>query len=410
MSDRLLRAPVWKNYLAVGGNTFADIRFLVPSATDASVYDFRNADSFVKYDGSAINALPYANAITTLSDLALDRADNMLYVTFNDSSGSGYHLRVTGFVPQDVNVSPRALALDIDFVMWSVTSSMVGVSVDSVNAYAHSPLSTTYTSLANDGSGIVAAPILSSTIDAASFGSSTLRLATDGRIYVTANDTGAVVSTVEVGADFTGIGSALLIGGNNYAGLISGSGGVYLLNLDTGQMSHELFKVGSRASPTGLETYLATGGNTLADVRYLVPSATDASVYDFKSATSYIKYSGAEINALPYAGPDTTLSDLAVDPATNTLYVTFNDSQNRGYSVRAVGFAPQAAHNLNSAVARGENAWEFSFDAEWGTTYRVQESTDLQNWTTTATIEGSGQRHTHRSESNSPQIFFRLEY
>lgn len=189
-------------------------------------------------------------------------------------------------------------------------------------------------------------------IDAGSFGTNGLKLSYDGNIYITSNTevdsnfTLLVVDAFHVGTNFTAIGSALEIGDRFYAGLLSDVGGVHLLDIAAKSVGDELFRVGPCGGTTGLDNYLAVGGNSLDDIRFLVPSATDASFYDFSSSgTSFIKYDGTALNEA-YNDPTMVLNDLVIDSVNpSQMFLAYNHDEGGflGRMALVDGFTPQAA-------------------------------------------------------------------
>ncbi|MBP6865800.1 MAG: hypothetical protein KBC32_11120 [Candidatus Didemnitutus sp.] len=253
--------------------------------------------------------------------------------------------------------------------------------------------------------------------DAGSFNDEfSIQLTDSGVLYLMANATG--MSDLAAGISVPGataVGDVFEIGGTRYTHVLKADGPtsarVYLVNLTNGTTTSTPLFTRTGVSPAALGTYLATGGNSLADVRFLFARPDRPEFIDV-SFTGDVRQFGVPSD---FVGVWDTVfySDLAFDPRDNKLYVVLNDGS--GYAFRG-NFTPAAALPSSPydpqprAEATGGNTITFSFETRAGLPYTIQRSSDLVTWTDVETILGTGARHTHEHPLTGQAVFFRVSY
>jgi hypothetical protein len=399
-------------YLATGGNSLADVRFLFARPDRPEFIDVSFTGD-VRQFGVPSDFVGVWDTVF-YSDLAFDPRDNKLYVTLN--APSGYAFR-GNFTPAAAAVTHVTFTTDPQFF-----------SLDS----AHTPgaaLTDNYVLIWSSGGSVgfarktFSVPILGGLttniggqIDAGSYTDGTsIQLKDNGVLYLMDNTTGQ--SDLSAGISVPGataVGNVFNIGETLFTHILRPEGtdgaSAWLVNLTTGWVSPTPLFTQTGVTPQALATYMAVGGTSLRDVHFLFGESGSPNMLE-RTATAIVRYFDSE---LAEYFPARLLEDLVIDVPQNLLYVmVYNGS---GSWMFRGDFAPAAALPSSpydpqpQAEATGGNTLTFSFETRAGLPYTIQRSTDLVTWTDVETILGTGTRHIHEHPLTGQAVFFRVAY
>ncbi|MBP6865801.1 MAG: hypothetical protein KBC32_11125 [Candidatus Didemnitutus sp.] len=395
-------------YMAVGGTSLEDVRFLF-GKNDSSHMLERTTTSVTRYfDSDIVEYWP----TVLLEDLVVDVANGKLYVLlFNNNSGYAFR---GNFNPA---VAAPIVPIELDPDWFTMSSSFItGLALTDNSALSWS--SDGSVGFAGKTSHIVGGLTtnIGGQIDAGSYTDGTsIQLKESGVLYLMNNTTG--LSDLSTGISVpsaTAVGDVFNIGGTLFTHVLRPEGtdaaSAWLVNLTTGWVSPTPLFTQTGVRPQALATYMAIGGTSLEDVRFVFGKNDSPHMVE-RTATDVIRHLDAF--QMTESWPTSLLDDLVVDVPGNMLYFAFNQGSSitfRGYFTPAASQPRPPYDPQPRAEATGGNTLTFSFETRAGLPYTIQRSSDLVTWTDVETILGTGTRHTHEHPLTGQAVFFRVAY
>lgn len=294
-------------------------------------------------------------------------------------------------------------------VLASGTDTIAGVSQSASDVYFNAPGGTVGLNKIDPSNADTVGSNNFFVIDTGSYGDDyTLKLASDGNIYVTSNLDNSLANRIFVGTQFTGVGDFSLDAG--VAGLRTVDK-LYTFNPVTGVKIEVGSLTGLDVSPVGLGSYGATGAGSAVDLQFLVPLGPRAGFIDLNPYTNSSTVFDASFLNTYYANPTLVLQDVLVDGF--NVFVAYNQPLGGTTGTLALfdGFTPTSGYVPNLKIAyNGAGEAQISFETVNGRAITLQRSVDLILWEDRTTIIGTGARYTHLTPLTSPREFFRLTY